>query len=504
MTRFNSVQHNPLNKQVKSLLIVMLVFAITALAVPSAAWAEESAKDTGRVSLDFKDADILNVLRILSLKSKVNIVAGPEVEGTVTIRLENVAWDKALDVVLRTYGYVYEREGNIIRVTTKENLATEELVTETLVLNYTTAAEVVLAISDILSERGKVRAVERTNMVIVTDIPTNVFRIREVVRKLDRPTPQAFIDAKIIKTQMQVGENLGILWADTVTAKGSRRPITAPFASLTKDNDSGVLQRFLNDFFPLLTTSANVNAINPLGFPPLQSVTVADVDGTDFFKTGTLDFTSFAAVLNFLRSRSNTKVISNPRITVLNKQTATINVGAEIPLPSLERNESTGTFEITGFEYRKTGVILEVTPHINEAHEILVELNPEVSAVGTSNTTFGTGDFTSIPNFDVESAQTQVLIRSGETIAVGGLMTDSEVVSETKVPVLGDIPILGKLFRSKRQASGGNNEKEETLFFVTVTVVDSLGQPVLSPVVTRGAGVLGGDVAAEEKESILI
>src|SRR3989338_6036455 len=113
----------------------------------------EQVTASGNVSIDFKDADINNVLRILSLKSQVNIVAGPEVQGTITIRLEDVPWQKALDVGLRTYGYVYERDDNIIRVTTKENLSTEDLITETFVLNYTTSQEAEEAVKDILSER---------------------------------------------------------------------------------------------------------------------------------------------------------------------------------------------------------------------------------------------------------------------------------------------------------------------------------------------------------------
>jgi type IV pilus assembly protein PilQ len=457
-------------------------------AQPAAALSQAAVRDqlvaspekevSANVSLDFKDADINNVLRILSLKSRVNIVAGPEVQGSVTIRLEDVPWNKALDVVLRTYGYVYEREENIIRVTTKENLATEELVTDTFVLNYTTAEEAQEAIEDILTERGRVRPVPRTNMLVVTDIPTNLFKIREVISRLDRSTPQAYIDAKIIKTSLQEGENLGIQWGTAITASGSERPATFPFKAFNKEGDSSPFERALGDFFPAnIGAAVAANAQNQLGFPSLDGSAAPTFTGATPFTFGTLDFTSFQAVLQFLKTRSNTREISNPRVTVLNNQTASINVGKEIPLPTLERNETSGSFEITGFEYRETGVVLEVTPHINDANEILVELAPEISS-STTSTSFGAGDFTSIPNFDVETAKTQVLIRSGETIAVGGLRTHNRNMTETKVPILGDVPIIGKLFRSKRQAQDATNQTEETLFFVTVTIVDTEGEPV--------------------------
>ena len=204
----------------------------------------------GMVSIDFKDADINNVLRILSLKSGVNIVAGPEVTGTVTIRLENVPWEKALDVVLRTYGYVYERKENIVRVTTKTNLSTEELVTETFVLNYTTAKEVEESLKDIVSERGRIKSVERSNMLVVTDIPTNLYKIREVVAKLDRSTPQAHIDSKIVKTQIQKGENLGIQWTPAGTLSGSQKPVSFPFNAFSKTNATDPFERVFGRFFP--------------------------------------------------------------------------------------------------------------------------------------------------------------------------------------------------------------------------------------------------------------
>ena len=436
-----------------------------------------TATASSNVSLDFKDADINNVLRILSLKSKVNIVAGPEVKGTVTIRLEDVPWDKALDIVLRTYGYVYEREGNIIRVTTKENLETEELVTETFVLNYTTAEEAMAAIEDILSERGRIKSVERTNMLVITDIPTNLYKIRVVIQKLDQATPQAFVDSKIVRTTLQVGENLGIDWTETVTVTGAQRPLTFPFSAERRSEDRDFFERIFGRFYPRSATTGDVvHTFDPSGFP----IVAADVasSGTNIYTLGRLDFSSFQAVLRFLRERSDTRVISNPRITVLNHQEASINVGDEIPIPTLERNESSGALEITGFEYRETGVVLRVTPHINDASEILLNLSPEVSTSTTSQN-FGNGDFTDIPIFDVRRAETQVLMKSGETIAIGGLLSDSKVISQEKIPILGDIPIVGKLFRSTRRTQGAANEKEETIFFITVTVVDTAGQPVL-------------------------
>lgn len=466
--------------------IVWMTLGIMAMALTAGpVWAEPDAavkpapvqlappavENASNVTLDFKEADINTVLRVISLKSKINIVAGPEVKGTVTIRLEDVPWEKALDVILRTYDYVYERSENIIRVTTRDKMEQEPVVTQTFVLNYTTASEIMNAVKDMLTERGRIKTADRTNMVIITDIPTNLYRVSEVVKKLDKVTPQAYIDSKIIRTAIGLSENLGIDWNPAVTVTGSKRPTTLPFAT-SNTNNNEIISDFFRQFFPINAGATAIsNPADPRNFPE------PDVQAgltKDQFKFGTLDFSSFSAILQMLKSRSNTKVVSNPRIVVLNNQTAKVQVGQQIPLPTFERNQTTGSMDVTGFSFRDVGVVLNVTPHINSEEEILVDLSPEVSSKGDS-ISFGTSF--SVPSFDITTAKTQVLIQSGQTIAIGGLLTDNDQISETKVPYLSSIPFVGKLFRAKRQTAGSGNAKVETLFFVTVTMVDTQGQP---------------------------
>jgi len=444
------------------------------------------------ISLDFKDADIGSVLRVLSLKSNVNIVTGPEVKGLVTVRLDNVPWEKALDVILRTYNYVYERDGNIIRVTSRDQMKLEPVETKTFILNYSKAKEIQASIMDMLSDRGKIKSSERTNMLVVTDIPTNLYRIGEVIKKLDKVTAQAFIDSKIITTELGNTENLGIDWnISGGLTRGATRPTSFPFFP----QNSGWSYRNL---FPALSggttttstaagssgagsTTATTSTIakdpyDPRGFPnPPANVTGGD------FAYGTLDFSTFSAMLQLLESRSNTKVVSNPRVIVLNNQKANIQVGSNYPIPNFERNEQTGSMLVTGYKYQKLGVNLEVTPHINSAEEILVDLKPNISSFGEMVTFIPGAGGLAAPAFNITEATTQVLIQSGQTIAIGGLMTDDFGSTENKVPYLGDVPVVGKLFRSKRQTAG-QNSKTETLFFVTVTTVDSQGQPASAKV----------------------
>ncbi len=436
-----------------------------------------ASKDTtspGNVSLDFKDADILNVLRVLSLKSGTNIVAGPEVQGTVTIRLQDVPWEKAMEVVLRTYGYVYEREANIIRVTTKDNLATEELVTETFVLNYTTATDIEASIKDILTERGRVKSVPKANTIIVSDAPTNMYKISQVIRSLDKVTPQCYIDAKVVTTTLGENEDLGVNWNIQGQIGGSKRPTTFPFTASGNNVQGNLLNsQILKQFYPGQIGNRN---LDPSSFPTDPA---APTFAGNSFTYGTLDLSSFKTAIGLLRSKTNTKIISNPRIVVLNNQTAKVQVGNQIPIPTFERNEQSGSFVISGFSYRDTGIVLKVTPHINQSREILVELKPEVSKSGDPVDFGGTGGFKA-PSFETSMAETQVLIRDGETIAIGGLMKDVATVQNSGVPGLSKIPVFGKLFRNSLRESGADkNQKTETLFFVTITIVDTQGQPLL-------------------------
>ena len=423
---------------------------------------------SGNVTMDFKDADINNVLRIISYKSGMNIVAGKDVTGLVTIRLTDVPWQKALDVILRTYGYTYEKEGNIIRVTTAANMQNEELVTEVFPLNYAKAITVPESIKEMLSERGKVKFDERTNLLIVTDVATNIHKIRDVVQRLDAQTLQVVIETKIVETTLGNSDKLGIEWQTKIVAKGAKIPTTLPF----KSN---------------LSTVTGYKHI-PLPKPPKTEITYDDwgnelvsqevsnfptastgtpsfpYTGVENFTFGTLDFSQFQAVLEILSSRGNTKIVSNPRILVLNNQEALITVGQTLNIPKYERNTSTGSMEITGYIEKELGILLKVIPHINTEGCITLELKPELSSLLRYDQLTAQ---VQVPVFSVRRAETQLILRDGQTIAIGGLVSESNVDKVTKVPILGDIPLLGIPFRKTEKVK----EKTDLLFFVTVNII---------------------------------
>jgi type IV pilus assembly protein PilQ len=406
----------------------------------------EKVSQPGNVTLVFKDADIRTVLHTLSYKSGVNIVASSDVEGTVSIRLVDVPWETALEVILKNHGLAVERVGNIMRVITLASVAEEELQNEVFILNYAKAEEVANSIEATVTERGRIKFDQRTNTLIVTDIPTNLYKVRTVVNRLDKRTQQVSIEARLIETRLGKDDQLGINWNVEVSASGSSRPTTFPFEKERAP-------------FAAPKSGASIKDYLPGPFP----------DPTTGFVFGTLNFTELAATLKLLNEKTNTSVISNPNVTTLNNKEARIVVGQIFNIPTYERNDSTGKMEITGYTEKDIGILLTVVPHINEAGDIVVDLKPEVTSLFSDDwDVFGTGDNAIYaPRFTTRTAETQVMIKDGQTIVIGGLRENVTVKVNNKVPFFGDIPLVGELFKYKSDSI----ETKDLLIFVTVRLV---------------------------------
>ena len=413
----------------------------------------------GNVTLIFKDADIRTVLHTLSYKSGVNIVASSDVEGTVSIRLVDVPWETALEVILKNHGLAAERVGNIIRIITLANVAEEELQNEVFVLNYAKAKEIAEAIEATITSRGRIKYDERTNTIIVTDIPTNLYKVRTVVSRLDKRTLQVAIEARLIETTLAKDENLGIDWTLQVEASGSKRPTTFPFEKdrvpFSRKKD-GSIKSYLPSGGDIGTDADDF--LTALSFPNVGGV------ATEAFAFGTLDFTELSAVLEILNARTDTKIISKPTITTLNNKEAKVHVGEDYYIPQYTINDQTGKWEVTGYDKRSIGVVLEVTPHINDTGDIVVDLKPEVSSF-KGNQSLG-GDIL-LPIFSIRNAQAQIMVKDNQTIVMGGLMKETTTKYENKVPILGDIPLLGKLFTKTEDGVSTT----DLLIFLTVRII---------------------------------
>jgi len=440
---------------------------------------EVSLSRAQNVTLDFKDADIHNVLKIISYKTGVNIVTTPEVMGSVTVRLVDVPWETALDVILKTYGFGYDRVSDkIIMVSSLEKLSQqrksqqevaeiEPFDTKTFALNFSKAEDIKNSIEKLISAKGKIALESRTNTLIITDTKSNLIKIGEVLKNLDKITPQVLIEAKIIETSLGSTEKLGIDWTTIAKVSGSKRPTFFPFLD-DKINKSTMFPRVqvpseleriatvtTDPATGIITTSKAEKVWNDLarGFPAVSA---------DQFTFGTLDFSAFQLVLEVLKARSDTKVLSNPRIATLNNNRAEMFVGTIYPIPTYSWDKERGATIISGYVDQKVGIRLVVTPSINEQNYITLDVNPSVDQVIGQ-----TGPNGERPVFGTRSAQTKVMIKDGQTLVIGGLISENRIKSKKGLPILGDLPILNYIFGKKEDTV----TKTELLIFITTRII---------------------------------
>jgi type IV pilus assembly protein PilQ len=399
------------------------------------------------ISMDFQDADIKTVLRSFSVYTDKNIIAGPEVEGPVTVHLEEVPWRKALDIVLRANGYGAREEEGIIRVGLWDQFLNEEikrneaerkredlepLVTKIVDVSFAKADEITEPLKPLLSRRGVIEVDSRTNAVIVSDIEPKTVEIAKMVRALDNETPQVEINAKLVDVDARISRDLGIQW----TAEGVKVPGLQGEHGAKLDA-TGQLQ-----IDPTQTQQGAALS------QPEAELTIGKVIGP----AG-----SFEATLQALERDNKANIISNPRITTLNNRQASIIVGKKIPLIVTDEAGNPIT------QLTTVGIQMQVTPHVNsKTGEITMDLHPEVSDLSAQATVQGGIIIVT------SEADTRVMVQNGQTAVIGGLIRTNESIYNVGIPLLRDLPVIGRLFGSKSKVE----EQRELLIFVTPTIVE--------------------------------
>ena len=445
------------------------------------------------VTLDFKDADIQNVLRIISYKAGVNIVTTPDVIGNITIRLVDVPWDKALDTVLKTYGFGYERQSNIIIVSPLDKLTTQKkqevelaqvqpTVTEVFTLKYIDAQDAKKCLDPQLSPRGKITALEmtgqagwefaatvkgesmgarkretqttmgRSKVLIVSDIPPVLDKIREVIQQIDVIPKQVLIEAKIIEVNRSKLKDIGFDWGSGSSGATSTTifPNTLTTSKGTTDAQLGG-----NSLSSQIKSSVFDSASGLAGAYPYNaglSLLFQKLNGTQF-----------SVLLHALEEDVHTNTLSSPRIMALNNQEATILIGTKYPILMTTDTGagSTAVTTVTLDYYQDIGIQLNVVPQIGADNSINMVVHPAVSSFTTTLCS------NSYPIIDTREAETRIFMKDGETIVIGGLLKDVKSRGKTGIPFLKDIPWLGNLF----QRDTSDISKIELLVFITAHVV---------------------------------
>jgi len=404
-------------------------------------------KGDGLYNIEFRNADIKDIIRFFAYQYGLNIIADKGIEGTVTASLGNITIKEALKQILDSQNYIMVETGNVIRVKAKPAL----------VKNYhmenISAKDVLENLTSLLSSDGKIVVDEVSNSIMITDTEENLNLIQNFIRNADVKGKQVLIEAKFIETSLGLTKQLGIEWGTTVTVKGAARPHTFPFGSVGK--------KYMLGNEDSQAATAESSKTNTAGFP------VADDSEYTF---GTLDFSQFQAVLRALLTDTSSKVISSPQVTTLNNKEAEMGVSTEYPLPTYEINSDTGELTVSGYEYKDVGITLKVTPFITNDDYITMAIEPNVGTVGSTVSVAG-GGF-ELPVIESKSAATKVTVKDGETIVIGGLISNDKSKTIKKVPLLGSIPLLGKIFSYK----SNSDSKTELLIFVTPHIINLEGR----------------------------
>ena len=441
----------------------------------------------GRLSMDFKDTDINNLLRIIAEVSGQNIVAGEDVKGKVTVRLINVPWDKALDNILRINGFGFIQEDTIIRVAKldalrkereqqrkeqqeavklKEEAVLEPLQTEILRVSYAKPDDVVKNLERVKTRRGSISFDARTAALIIQDTESSIKRMRVLLEELDRATPQVMLEGRIVTVDASHTRSLGIEW-------GFQRPGKAPRSGDTAFQKT---QIFLSDVFGGIGSASGTTPTAPslLGIPALtsppfvQSIPVAvnlPVSGPAAalgFVLGRADQQlKIGLRLSALEREAKARTLSTPRIVALDNQEAEIRQGTDEPFTTVD---SSGR---TTIAFKEAVLSLKVTPHVTADRRVSIKVVVTNDDVKERISIAGLGDS---PVFNRRSATSSLLVDNGTTFVIGGIRKSKESVEENRVPFLSQIPVLGWLF--KNRIENVQPETTELLIFITPNIIE--------------------------------
>ena len=417
-----------------------------------------------RISLNFQSIEVRAVLQLIADFTELNLVASDSVTGSITLRLQNVPWDQALDLVLKTRGLDSRQIGNVLMVAPAQEIAERErqeieankqlaelapLQSEFIRIRYAKAIDVVGLFEagseeggSLISERGSVVVDERTNSIVVTDTAAKLAEIRDLIEKVDIPIRQVMIEARIVIASSNIDEQLGIRWGGGyLNVSGDK------FTSIAGDTASA--------------TNLNSQLIGggQVDMPSAPFVDLGVAEATSGFAVG---FTStdlfLTAELSALEASGEGEVVSQPKVITGDKQKASIKSGTEIPYQEGAASGATTT------AFKEAVLKLDVTPNITPDDRILLDLVVNQDSVGDL---VPSGNGGLIPTIDTTELTTQVLVGNGETVVLGGVFKNEELVKVEKVPLLGDIPYVGNLFKS----TANSQEKTETLIFITPRIL---------------------------------
>jgi len=422
-----------------------------------------------RIDLDFKDADIHNILRLLSEVGGVNVVTADNVGGTVTIRMRDVPWDQALDVILQAKSLGMVRQGNLLRVAPLAQLEQEReaaiarqkqqqqlapLETRLVPVSYATAQGLQPRVRELLTERGTVSVDTRTNMLIVRDIVGQLDHVEDLVRSLDTQTPQVLIESRIVEASSSYSRDIGILWGGTaIMSSATGNPTGLRFPS-----DIGIAGGVPTDQAPTQGLSPfNGTLANPNFAVNLPAVTGNGSGGALGLTMGSLSgAVNLNVRLSAAEAAGSVRIISSPRVLTLDNKEASISQGTLIPFSQVSAQGVNTAFQEAKLE-------LAVTPHVTSDGSVAMNVK-----ITRNEPDFGRTGAQGDPTILEREAETQLLVDDGDTAVIGGIYTRNTGRNVDQVPFFGDIPVLGVFFKRRRF----REDRNELLIFLTPRIVN--------------------------------
>ena len=457
------------------------VIEVRALKVDPAKLTQGVGFNGEKLSLNFQNIEIRSLLQVIADFTNFNIITSDSVAGAVTLRLKDVPWDQALDIILQAKGLGMRKTGNVLWIAPKDELAAKEkqdfeakaaiqniepLKTQSFQLNYTKAAEIALQIQPsgsgtaasargLLSSRGSVISEPRTNQLFVTDIPSRLEQVQELISKLDIAIRQVLIEARIVEADDTFGKSLGVKWggSDLTGVRGGQAG-----SQITGGANGGNRVAFGGNYNAVSsTTGESVNTLDTIN-TQILSLGATGFAGFSPASIGVSLFSSIAGrflnlELSALENDGKGKVVASPRVVTADQTKALIEQGTEYPYQVTAPNGG------TTLAFRKAALKLEVTPQITPEGNIILDL--DINKDSRGEPVLGTFAI------NTKHIKTNVLVENGGTVVIGGIFILEETDGETKVPVLGDVPLLGNLFKTKTK----NSAKRELLVFITPKMI---------------------------------
>ena len=449
----------------------------------SAAMAEEET-----ISVDFPDEEVRTILRNVADLFDLNLVIPDTLQGRTSVKLRNITWRQVFEVALEPLGFTYVEDRNIIQIRSLVDLTSEPMDTRVFILNYAGADAIQDSISPLIdtASGGKIQVDKRSNALVITERPSRMNRIQEVIDTLDRATDQVMIESKFIEVSNGDLSDIGVDWAYLNENEGDLLG-----GSGAGSGDPG----FAN------TGPQTLTELNEEPGPPV-TVTGGLLEGGEILNKGLANIaagsasgglvavfssTQFAATLTAIQTENRSKLVSNPTVVVMNNQQAVFQVGEDYPIRQFTVNDETGELETGKLEYRFVGIELDVTPSVNAAGMITLDVHPVVSALGDTVPINVGGAILEDRIFKKRDAKTQVTIKDGYTIALGGLTAETEDNDSSKIPFLGDLALLGKLFRS----DVSNEASTNLIIFLTAKTLNPDGSTYADMIDPRKLETMG-------------